>query len=120
MVVRPKGAWGEGQVRLVEIGTVNEYADNIVAFWNPVARPEPLKPFRFGYTLESGAGAEESLSTNYVIATRLGAAPENTRLREIVIDFAGPGLQKLARERPAGGDPVVPCRAWAISARRWW
>ena len=66
MVVRPKGAWGEGQIRLIEIGTVNEYADNIVAFWNPAARPEPLKPFRFAYTLESGAGAEESLSTNYV------------------------------------------------------
>ena len=38
--------------------------------------------------LESSAGTEESLSTNYVTATRLGAAPENTRLREIVIDFA--------------------------------
>jgi glucans biosynthesis protein len=107
MVVRPKGDWGEGQVRLIEIGTVNEYADNIVAFWNPTARPQPLEPFPIAYTLSAGAGTgvEDSLSPNRVVATRLGAAPENPRLREITLDFAGPALEKLTAEDPP---EVVP------------
>ncbi len=99
-VIRPKGDWGEGQVRLVEIGTVNEYADNIVAFWNPVARPEPLQPFRFGYRIEAGSSGEERYSPHFAKATRVGAAPENAKVRDFVIDFTGPDLDKLAADAP--------------------
>ncbi len=34
------GGWGKGSVQLVEIPTVDETFDNIVAFWNPAEKPE--------------------------------------------------------------------------------
>ncbi len=108
MIIRPKGEWGEGQVRLVEIGTVNEYADNIVAFWNPAALPKPGEPFRYGYSLESGVTKEDALSPNHVIATRLGADPANAKVRDIVIDFTGPALEKFTEKEPPEVVPWCP------------
>lgn len=108
MIIRPKGEWGEGQVRLVEIGTVNEYADNIVAFWNPATLPAPGQPFRFGYTLESGTGGEEKLSPNFVLGTRIGADPANEKVRDIVIDFAGPFVEKFTDADPPEAIPSCP------------
>lgn len=108
MMVRPKGKWGPGQVRLVEIGTVSEYEDNIVAFWNPVHLPKPGEPFRFGYTLESGTGGEERLSPNFVQGTRLGADPGNPKVRDIVIDFAGAFVSKVDPSNPPVAVPSCP------------
>src|SRR5690606_27076982 len=71
-IIKPQDDWGEGQVRLVEIGTVNEYFDNIVAFWNPKTRPVPLEPYRISYRIEAGSFGEERYSPNYVKATRIG------------------------------------------------
>ena len=39
----PNGGWGKGSVQLVEIPTVDETFDNIVAFWNP-ARETQARP----------------------------------------------------------------------------
>jgi glucan biosynthesis protein len=39
--VEPKSGWGKGSIQLVEIPTVDETFDNIVAFWNPEAKPQP-------------------------------------------------------------------------------
>ena len=36
----PGGGWGKGAVQLVEIPTVDETFDNIVAFWNPLEKTE--------------------------------------------------------------------------------
>lgn len=108
VIIRPKGQWGEGQVRLVEIGTVSEYEDNIVAFWNPAQLPKPGEPFRFGYTLESGTGGEESLSPNFVQGTRFGADPANPKVRDIVIDFAGDFATKIPETDPPVAVPSCP------------
>lgn len=102
-IIKPQDDWGEGQVRLVEIGTVNEYFDNIVAFWNPKTRPVPLEPYRISYRIEAGSFGEERYSPNYVKATRIGAAPENPKVRDFVIDFTGEDLQA----RPAEQLPEV-------------
>ena len=49
--VEPKGAWGQGSVRLIEIPILDETHDNIVAFWTP---QEPVKAgheLRVAYSL---------------------------------------------------------------------
>jgi glucans biosynthesis protein len=42
-------------VQLVEIPTVDETFDNIVAFWNPEEKPQPGQELLFGYRLHWGA-----------------------------------------------------------------
>ena len=45
--VEPHGNWGEGEVHLVEFSTHYEGLDNIVAFWDPKVKPEPMQPYHF-------------------------------------------------------------------------
>jgi periplasmic glucans biosynthesis protein len=50
-IVTPSRDWGAGAVMLLEIPTIDEYSDNIVAFWRPA---EPLVAggrYSFGYRL---------------------------------------------------------------------
>ncbi|MGI8602538.1 MAG: glucan biosynthesis protein [Verrucomicrobiales bacterium] len=97
VLVKPKGDWGEGQVRLVEIGTINEYLDNVVAFWNPKSPPAPMKAFPISYQLQVMMGTEHELSPNSAKATRVGASLQNAKVRQFAIDFGGPALDKLAK-----------------------
>ena len=39
--VTPHTNWGDGEVHLVELSTQYEGMDNVVAFWNPAAKPAP-------------------------------------------------------------------------------
>ena len=56
--VEPKanasGGWGKGAVQLVEIPTVDETFDNIVAFWNPAEKTKAGQELLFGYRLVLG------------------------------------------------------------------
>lgn len=52
--VQPKAGWGKGAVQLVEIPTVDETFDNIVAFWNPEQPVTPGEEHLFGYRLHWG------------------------------------------------------------------
>lgn len=49
--VEPLEAWGRGAVQLVEIPTLDETFDNIVAFWNPEEPFEPGRERVFKYRL---------------------------------------------------------------------
>ena len=49
--VEPLDDWGKGVVQLVEIPSVQEIHDNIVAFWIPNQKIEPGKEYRFRYML---------------------------------------------------------------------
>jgi glucans biosynthesis protein len=99
--VEPHGRWGEGNLHLVELSSDYEGLDNIVAFWDPKAKPAPMQPFRFGYTLywELGA-ADQKLSQNRVVGTRIGLVPGQHRTRLIVIDFTGPKLDSIPADNP--------------------
>ena len=44
--VEPRSDWGKGSIQLVELPTVDETADNIVAFWNPADKPQPAAQLR--------------------------------------------------------------------------
>jgi periplasmic glucans biosynthesis protein len=96
--VRPNGgdAWKEGEIHLLEFSTTNEYDDNIAMFWNPKDQPAPLQPFKFSYTLLWGTN-ENDMKLNFdrdrVVATRVGVDPRDPKIREFMIDFAGPKLK---------------------------
>jgi periplasmic glucans biosynthesis protein len=94
--VRPNGSWGPGEVHLVELPTHYEGLDNIVAFWNPKEQPQPLKPYKFSYTLLWGL-SEGDMKLMFdkarVVSTRVGLDPRDAKIREFAIDFAGPKLK---------------------------
>jgi len=99
--VEPNGNWGEGDLHLVELPTTYEGLDNVVAFWDPKKKPEPLAPLSFGYTLKWTRETDiNSLSENKVIATRIGADAQFPGARQFVIDFAGPTLDAIPESAP--------------------
>lgn len=49
--VEPLDDWGNGTVQLVEIPSVQEIHDNVVAFWIPEEKLEPGKKYEFRYYL---------------------------------------------------------------------
>ena len=98
--IEPHGNWGEGAVHLVELSTYYEGLDNIVAFWQPKEMPQPLQPYRFGYTLYWTHETDKGLSPNKVVSTRIGANQRNPQQRQIVIDFAGPRLDGIPENEP--------------------
>lgn len=110
--VEPRGNWGNGEVHLVELNATFEGFDNIVAFWAPVEKPAPLQPYRFAYTLYWTRETDLKLSENKVIATRVGADPRNPRWRKFVVDFAGPKLSSLPKDRPP--EALVTCSSNAV------
>jgi glucans biosynthesis protein len=110
--VEPQGHWEEGEVNLVELSTHYEGLDNIVAFWDPKEKPQPMKPYRFGYTLYWTRETDLKLSPNKVVATRVGLDPGDTKRGQIAIDFAGPKLIPLAdTDKPQS---VVNCSTNAV------
>ena len=108
MWVEPRDGegWAEGEVHLVELSTGYEGLDNIVAFWQPKEKLEPMKPFHIGYTL-SWMRDTEKLSPNHTLGTHIGADSRNPAWRQIAIDFTGPKLASL----PEGVEPeaVASC-----------
>jgi glucans biosynthesis protein len=90
--VAPSGNWGDGEVHLVELSTQYEGLDNVVAFWNPAAKPVPLQPVHLGYTLYWTRETDMTLSSNEVVSTRVGVNPREQAQRQFVIDFDVPKL----------------------------
>jgi glucans biosynthesis protein len=102
--VRPKGDWGPGAVRLVEIPTETEFSDNIVAFW------EPAEPLKAGQTAEFACdvvwrGEKPDLPPlGRVVEFKSVAVPDRPRERRFLIEFTCPGLDP---EREADRPEVV-------------
>ncbi len=91
--VEPKDNWGEGQVHVVELSTQYEGMDNVVAFWSPANKPAPLQPLKFSYTLYWTRESDITLSSNVVVATRVGLDARDQRQRQFAIDFDLPMLK---------------------------
>jgi glucans biosynthesis protein len=105
--VEPKqgqnGGWGKGSVQLVEIPTVDETFDNIVAFWNPAEKPKPGQELLFGYRLYWGTRMPFSSPLGQTIATRTGIGGTVGIKRQyyswhFAVDFAGGELGALAKD----------------------
>src|SRR5690606_3482480 len=102
--VEPLGAWGEGEVMLVEIPTDDEIFDNIVAFWRPRREVRAGEELRYAYRLHWAAGEPSyPASLARVVATRMGRAgvpgqPRPADGVKIVLDLEGGTLATLARD----------------------
>lgn len=107
--VEPKGAWGKGSVRLIEIPTPDETHDNIVAFWTPAAPVTAGQELRFSYRLIWSLQEPMGVGISSVLGTRVGiaggpTAPERiSDSRRLVVDFGPVGSDAL----PAGARPEV-------------
>ena len=99
----PNGGWGKGSVQLVEIPTVDETFDNIVAFWNPADKPKPGQELLFGYRLYWGTRMPFSSPLGQTIATRTGIGGTVGIRRQyyswhFAVDFAGGELGALPKD----------------------
>jgi glucans biosynthesis protein len=111
--VEPTSDWGSGEVRLVELPTQEELADNLVVYWIPDAKPEPLKPFRYSYRQTWGMMENPAGAACWAVATRSGTHPWAPGVRFMIVEFDGPRLRELPSEKPpnavvtvANGAPV--------------
>jgi periplasmic glucans biosynthesis protein len=95
--VAPKDNWGDGQVHLVELSTQYEGLDNVVAFWNPAAKPAAVAALAFGYTIYWTRETDHALSSNKVVSTRVGLDPRDQEQRQFVIDFDAAQTQRRGR-----------------------
>lgn len=108
--VEPKSGWGKGSVQLVEIPTVDETFDNIVAFWNPEATPQPGQELLFGYKLHWGSKMPALPQTATVTATRTGIGGVVGKKRtyfswRFAVDFVGGDLALLGKNVKV--EPVI-------------
>lgn len=122
--VEPKASWHKGAVMLVEIPTVDETADNIVAFWTPAEPPQPNREYLFGYRLYWCRDNPRAPAIATVRATRTGVGGVVGQKRthfswRFVADFAGGLLAGLGEQ--AHVTPVISASRGRIelpSARR--
>jgi glucans biosynthesis protein len=98
--VEPVGNWGNGAVRLFELPTVNEFNDNIVAFWVPDKLPPSGEPLELEYRLH-WVMDQVHPPAGYVVATRHGRRTDEPDFERFVVDFDGPYLNN----QPA--DPAI-------------
>jgi periplasmic glucans biosynthesis protein len=119
--IEPKASgnrrWGKGAVQLVEIPTADETADNIVAFWSPVDKPQPGQELLVTYRIYWGARAPFEPSLGQVVATRNGVGGTIGQKRKyfswrFAIDFVGGQLAALGKS--AKVEAVVTASRGAI------
>jgi glucans biosynthesis protein len=108
--VEPKSGWGKGSIQLVEIPTVDETFDNVVAFWNPMDTPQPGQELLFSYRLHWGAHLPVSPLLAQVVATHTGLGGVVGQKRtyfswRFVVDFAGGDLSMLGKD--VAVEPVI-------------
>ena len=108
--VEPKEDWGKGAVQLVEIPTVDETFDNVVAFWNPERKPQAGEEWLVGYRLYWGAEAPARPPLARCVATRTGLGgvvgqPRRHFSWRFAVDFAGEALARLGEGTQV--EPVI-------------
>jgi glucans biosynthesis protein len=96
--IEPSGGWPPGRVRLVELTAINEYNDNVVAFWSPLEQPAAGSQLEFAYRMHWTNEATFGGPPAWVRATRQTVQVERPKRTKYVIDFDGPGVTSLASD----------------------
>ncbi|MDF1823823.1 MAG: glucan biosynthesis protein G [Verrucomicrobiales bacterium] len=98
--IKTLSSFGDGVVRLVELPTNNEAMDNIVAYFEPAVPPSKGDEIDYRYVLSWKLQDEVGLSSNRVLATRVGVVGAYPDTRRFIIDFVGPDLMNLDADAP--------------------
>jgi glucans biosynthesis protein len=98
--ITPEGDWGPGRVELVQLNTIDETNDNIVAYWVPQHVPAPGQPLDFAYRMRWQGQSEQLPPGAWATQTRIGRsyatlAPDE---QQVIVDFDGPALAGLAAD----------------------
>ncbi|MBS7457055.1 glucan biosynthesis protein G [Coralloluteibacterium stylophorae] len=106
--VEPRGDWGEGVVRLVEIPSPDETNDNVVVFWMPRALPDAgaEEPLALDYSISWQMQEEARPPDAWVLQTRRGTGygPVGENEHAFTVDFVGPALEPLDAEAHVSAD----------------
>ncbi len=94
--IEPSSDWGPGRVMLMEIPASNEVTDNIVALWEPARTPQPGDRIEFSYRQHWTTDDDPSQAGGRVVATRSGVHDWEPDKRIVIVEFAGPNLEKNA------------------------
>lgn len=106
--VTPRGEWGAGGVRLIEIPTDSEFNDNIVAFWRPEAALAAGARLDLEYRIVWAALAPDAADMARVVGTRIGQYVNDRTRLSVIVDF------DLGEQTPAGLSAVASVSAGAI------
>ena len=95
--ITPVGDWGPGRVELVQLNTVDETNDNIVAYWVPARLPAPGEPLDFSYRMRWQGNAQQHPPGAWATQSRSGRsfATLGKGEEQVIVDFAGPALAAL-------------------------
>jgi glucans biosynthesis protein len=95
--ITPVGDWGPGRVELVQLNTVDETNDNIVAYWVPATLPAPGQPLDLAYRMRWQGNLQQHPPGAWVTQSRSGRsfASLGKGEEQMIVDFAGPALATL-------------------------
>lgn len=87
----PKGEWGKGHLKLVELPTRSEFDDNVVAFWEPKLLPSKGDVLEFSYTMHWTLNRNPAIANLSIpAATRVGYDLSSPGDVLFVVDFEAP------------------------------
>jgi periplasmic glucans biosynthesis protein len=103
--IEPTNDWGKGKVMLMEIPTVRELDDNIVATWVPDETPQPGQRYEFAYKQYWTLREDVAAAGGHVVATRTGVHEWEPEQRTMIVEFSGGELDKV--EKAEDLTPVI-------------
>jgi glucans biosynthesis protein len=100
--ITPTGDWGPGRVELVQLNTVDETNDNIVAYWVPASLPAPGEPLDLSYRMRWQGNEQQHPPGAWATQSRSGRsfATLGKGEEQVIVDFAGPSLAGLPADAP--------------------
>lgn len=95
--VEPVGDWGAGRVELVQLPTVDETNDNVVAYWVPQSLPSPGQALDLAWHLRMQGKKQVLPPQGWTVQSRNGQGYAGLKDKEesYVIDFVGPAFAGL-------------------------
>ena len=95
--MEPLEPWGPGRVELLQLPTLDETHDNIVAYWVPAKPPAPGQPLDIAYRIAWQGDEPQRPPNGWTVQSRVGRgfAALGPGELQYVIDFAGPALNTL-------------------------
>jgi glucans biosynthesis protein len=95
--ITPTSDWGPGRVELVQLNTVDETNDNIVAYWVPARLPAVGEPLDLSYRMHWQGNVQQHPPGAWAMQSRAGRsfATLGKGEEQVIVDFAGPSLAAL-------------------------